>query len=518
VRHLAVPVVAALPVVFVDQYGAEREDAIQGRLGETRHLRKLLAPKTSRSDAPRQLISVRHVTPDDLTQEVLSDARLVVVAGIQQPGESVKLLREYVWQGGQLVIAAGAGFDPVAWNDSAWLDGDGILPLPLAEEAIGETPEVAGERLKPFFLSFESLSGEAHFHLAGVAESELRDLYSEPFFFKAVKVDASAEAVDAWKASEAKRLQDAIAERTASRQQADRQPENKEPSAESREAIVAGEAGQREREPTWLVWSGSEAAGSPLDEPLSDDPALRQRRIETLVQARAPRVLARYELPGRPPFLVSRQIGRGEVMFCSTGLLSSWNTLPKTNAVLIFDRLLRGMTQSTLPRRNFTATEQVALPLPQEEQNLVVTLARPGQQLGDEPLDVGYIGPDQRGVTVSGLLERGVYRVTGFRPSLSSDSQLPADKPVWDVPLVVGGEGAESDLAPLGREQFEAIADSANLRWVAAGEEISLAGTAIRGQSSWWWLILVVLGLLILEMAILAWPTFRPQPLATAGS
>ena len=135
-RFLAVPVVAALPVVFVDQYGPEQEDAIQGRLGETRHLRKLLAPKTSRSDAPRQLISVRHITPDELTQ----DAAGRCPAGRRRrparaAANGARCLRDYVRQGGQLVIAAGADFDPAAWNDAAWLDGAGILPLPLAPRA-----------------------------------------------------------------------------------------------------------------------------------------------------------------------------------------------------------------------------------------------------------------------------------------------------------------------------------------------------------------------------------------------
>ena len=52
-RFLAVPVVAALPVVFVDQYGEELEDPIKNRLGETVHVRAYLAPKFSRADAAR---------------------------------------------------------------------------------------------------------------------------------------------------------------------------------------------------------------------------------------------------------------------------------------------------------------------------------------------------------------------------------------------------------------------------------------------------------------------------------
>jgi len=40
---------------------------------------------------------------------------------------TVPLLRDYVKQGGQLLIAAGAEFNPDAWNAAAWKDGEGIL-------------------------------------------------------------------------------------------------------------------------------------------------------------------------------------------------------------------------------------------------------------------------------------------------------------------------------------------------------------------------------------------------------
>ena len=501
-RFLAVPVVAALPVVFVDQYGPEQEDPIKGRLGETRHLRKLLAPKTSRSDAPRQLVNVRHITQDELTRDVLADARLLVIAGLREPGDMVPLLRDYVGQGGQLVIVAGADFDPVAWNDAAWLGGAGVLPLPLAREALGETPEVAGANLKPFFLSFDSLAGEDYFHLAGVAEPELRDLYAEPFFFKSVQVESSPDVLAAWKQAELKRLEEELTQEAARRQQ------QAAAAGEKGDAAIAQPIPQPDARPNWLAWAAE--AGENIEPVLPEEPAQRQRLLESLVQASAPRVLARYDLPGRPPFLVSRPIGRGEVLFCSTGLLSSWNTLPKTNAVLIFDRILRGLTQGTLPRRNFAATERLALPLPPNEQNLVVTLARPGQKMGDEPLDVGYIGPEQRGVQVQGLFQRGIYRVAGYRPSLSEQAPLTAEKPVWDLPLVVSGAAAESDLTALTRTQFEEAAQAANLRWIGRGEEINLAGTAISGQNSWWWLVLLVLVLLLVEMSVLAWPTFQP--------
>ena len=108
-RFLAAPVVAALPVVFIDQLG-EDENPAQNRLGETRHLRTYLAPVASRNETQRQLIKVRHLTPEQLTQEVIADARVVAVAGVAKLSpEQVKTLHDYVSQGGQLLIGGGSG-------------------------------------------------------------------------------------------------------------------------------------------------------------------------------------------------------------------------------------------------------------------------------------------------------------------------------------------------------------------------------------------------------------------------
>jgi hypothetical protein len=519
-RFLAAPVVAALPVVFVDQYGADGEDPIRNRIGETRPLRRLLAPKTTRSDAPRQLVKVIHITPDELTQDVLSEARLVVIAGIQDPGDSIPLLREYVSQGGQLVIAAGGNFDPDAWNAAGYAGGEGVLPLPLAKDPLGEVPEVAGNNLQVYRLAFESLSGEDYFQLASVPEAELRDLYSEPFFFKAVDADASSETLAAWRTAEAQRLEKdltQIAEITQRRQELTAAEAQGQISETQRQQLRDDEAALRRLRPQWLTWAASSEMLSAADEPLPRDPADRRRQLDTLVQTQSPRVLARFDTDRQPPYLVSRRVGRGEVVFCTSGLASSWSTLPTTNAVVVFDRILRGLTRATLPQRNFPAQERLTLPLPSDEPNLSVTLLRPGQK-ADEPLDVGYIGASsesgaQRGVTIGGLLDRGVYRVAGYRTAMSADPAIAAaaEKPVWEVPLAVGGDPLESDLTPLAREQFDEIAANAHLRWVGPGEDISLAGVAIRGQSSWWWLIVLTLVVLLVEMALLAWPAVRPQ-------
>ena len=77
--------------------------------------------------------------------------------------------------------------------------------------------------------------------------------------------------------------------------------------------------------------------------------------------------------------------------------------------------------------------------------------------------------------------------------------------------MAVNGRAAESELTPLARDEFETRVGSAGLRWVGPDEEISLQGSQIRGQESWWWLILAVLGLLLLEVMMLAAPLWRTQ-------
>lgn len=509
-RFLAVPVVAALPVVFVDQYGAEDEDPIRYRFGETLRLRKLMAPKAVRDDAPRQVVKIRHLRGDELTQETLSDARLVVVAGLPTiEASAVSLLREYVRQGGQLVIAAGGEFNPQAWNDAAWAGGGGILPAPLASEPIGEIPEVAGPRVAPFFLSYESLAAEDYFHLAGLGEQELRDLYAEPFFFKAAQVNMEEETLTAWRSAETKRLTEelSLAEEVELRRR-DLESKSKDGviSAAEQAALKDLEARLHRVRPQWLSWA------EPASEPAAatDVSPDRQRVVARLVNQQEPRVLARFDNSQKSPFLVERQIGLGKVVFASSGISSSWNTLLTTNATVIFDRLLRGMIEQTLPRRNYPARERLMLPLVSDEHDLIVTLQRP-HTVTAEPLDIGYISGEQRGVTIHGLYQRGVYRLAAYRSqTVSLDNAQAADKPLWEVPLAVGGGAEESNLAPLSPQKVDELSQTANLRFVSPGEEISLAGATIRGQNFWWWLALAaVLACLIAEMGILAWPNWR---------
>ncbi len=92
-------------------------------------------------------------------------------------------------------------------------------------------------------------------------------------------------------------------------------------------------------DPQWLLW------------PEQRTDADQDRDVRLLSERTRPQVLAAFN--NQLPFLVERQIGRGQVLFVASGMLSSWNTLPKTNAMLLMDRVLRGMLERTLPVTEF---------------------------------------------------------------------------------------------------------------------------------------------------------------------
>lgn len=496
-RHLVVPVVTSLPVVFVDQFNQETEDVSVNRIGETRHLRKLLAPSFGARQDQSHLIRVRHRTIEQLDRDLLADTRLVVVAGIADPGTKVGLLREYVQQGGQLVIAAGGQFNPAAWTSAAWQEGDGVLPVPLLNQPLGSLPDQAGQQLKPFFLATESLESHPYFRLAGISEDELRDLYSEPFFFQAVIADVSDELIERLRVAEMDRLRTRFPHR-----------EKGQP-ATSDEAAVAAETN-----PPWLLW---ESPTSPLDqEPLPADVDGYQRWLEMTASAGLPRVIARFTDPDHTAYLVERSMGRGHVVFASSGLLSNWNTIAQTNAMVLFDRLLRSMIESTLPQRNFESPQQIGLPLVKNDRDIAVSLTRPGGEQFPQPLDVGFLRRDTLGVTVDHPLQRGLYRVVARKRDEATGRA--ADDADWELAVTVNGPASESDLRPLTQTQQAELAEHPRLTVLSVGEPISLAGAQTSGQDSWWWLIVAVLLLLACEIAMLTWPVLfaRPAPDATS--
>ena len=429
-RCLVVPVVSSLPVVFVDQYGASDEDPRRGRLGETRSVRRLLAPVTTRDATQKQLVRVRHLTIEKLEEDTLQDAGLAVVAGVRGPGDAVPLLRSFVERGGQLVIAAGGDFDPAEWNAAAWLDGAGILPAPLGDTS-GRLPDESG-RLEPRRLAWDSMRDEPLFRVPDVPTEELADLYGAPLFFKTVVTDMAATGADA-----------------------------------------------------------------------ITDPALK------------PRVLAKFD--DGTPFLVTRRIGKGSVAWLASGLTGSWNTLAKTNAMLLCDRLLRGMLADTLPAHTIPSADRFTLPVAAGDRRATLTLTRPDENGGPaglvESLTVEAVGGDAYGATLRDLSNRGIYMVTATKVSEPAsrdadvDGRRAAEELLWRQPLAVNGPARESEPAVFDAKSFAARhAEIDGLRWIGPDEAIEFSGAQVVGHDAWWWMLAASGLCLVGESLLLATP------------
>ncbi len=502
-RNLVAHVVASLPVVFVDQYGEEGESVDENKVGETMTLRKWLAPTTVRGDQSRQLVQIRHRRIQQLDRDLLADARLVVIAGVNDPGTSLPLLREYVEQGGQLVIAAGADFNPDFWNRADELDGARVLPAPLEALPVGELPESATGQLTPVMLSYESMESHYYFRLADTAEDDLRELYSLPFFFRYVEVDASSEAIEEMKQAEVDRLTKQLATGGT-----------RESNGGNGQAPALDAATAAGTPSNWLLWDN----GSPpvMPSQLPDDANAQAALIDELAERSLPRVLARFENERQSPYLVERQIGRGNVLFVASGFRSSWNTLRTTDAMLMFDRILRSMIQSTLPARNFSTEEHIALPLKTTDREVELALYRPGDASEPEVIDTGFIGKEVRGYHVANSAMNGLYRVEELDAAESSSGE---NTVLHATPLAVNCDPEESSLTPLTRDEFEQRTAGSPLRWVGPSDEISLQGAQSRGQDFYWMMLIIAVTLFLLaELGILAWPNIAIRTTANESS
>lgn len=522
-RTMIVPVVAALPVIFVDQYG-ETEDAKRNRLGETRQLRALLAPQTVHGQTQMHLVRVIKRRIDQLDQKELRDARLVVIAGIARPEvDNVKLLRDYVRQGGQLVIAAGAEFDPAAWTEQAWLGGAGILPLPLQPQAFGHTPDEQTTDFKVFSLKVAptDVPSNAYLQLPDTEPQDIADSLREPTFFKAVVPIEDTATVDKLVATETKRIEQErgqLVDINAQIQALSEKELRGQLDANDRAALERAQRKRDEIVPNWLLFD------SGRDREAADIPAAE------LAARSKPKFQLRYD--NQTPFLVERQIGRGRVLLFTSGFLSPWNDLPTKNAVWLVDRVLRSRIEYTLPERNVdTSSKPVVVPINASQRNEQFYLVRPNGK--EQLLEVERIGRDEFGVTVSDFAQRGLYRVAtrklasaGDAPAGKPDGAAPANRaaavkpaPAKELDELIAANGPvdESKLASIeeaavaAKLKPEGQAQPAHFRWVARGEQISLSGAEIWGQDTWWWLILIVLCCLFVELGILAWPSLTQE-------
>jgi hypothetical protein len=234
-------------------------------------------------------------------------------------------------------------------------------------------------------------------------------------------------------------------------------------------------------------------------------PSVRQQQLESLAARTRFRVLAEFD--NGLPFLVERSIGRGRVLLVTSGALPEWNTLAKSYAIAVFDRMLRSMIESTISQHNFPPVEEIAYPVG-DDRDVQFALYRPGRELTAEAVDAGFVGADRRAVTVRNALQRGVYRLAAYAPDDEGSSE-DGPQPKWETRFAVRGVPIESDLTPLTRQQFDERQLGERLSWVGPGETISLAGAQVRGQNWWKYLIVAVLLLLLVELLLLAWPAYR---------
>ncbi len=329
------------------------------------------------------------------------------------------------------------------------------------------------------------------FRLADVSDEELAALYGEPVFFKTAEAELSAEVLAQLQADETRRIAEEQNFLAAADQRA-RHWSELEAKGQLTDAMrherEQDERRRQEIDPHWLAWAERESELGHGESP------------EKRAERERPHLLAAFD--NQIPFIVERAIGQGRVVFMASGMLSPWNTLPKTNAMLMVDRLLRGMLQNTLPTRNLMAVDAFVLPI--TERNASYSVVRPDG--AEQPLSVDALGADLYGVTVRGALDRGVYKVIATKGDGSADaSHAPAK--LWETTFAVNGPGRESEPATLDEPALrQRVGEGLRYRWVGAGDAISVAGAHVSGQTMWKWLLAAVLGALLVEMAILAWP------------
>jgi hypothetical protein len=239
-----------------------------------------------------------------------------------------------------------------------------------------------------------------------------------------------------------------------------------------------------------------------------------ERKPEDLAAESAATVIGRFD--DGTPFLVERSIDRGTVVFCATGLQSSWNTLTRSRAVIVLDRTARSLLGRTLPVRNFDTSAVVLLPLRPQGAGTYLQLVRPGDR--HEALGVDALGDDKYAVVLRNLSERGVYRVVARQAETDAATGQVAEKVVWETPLAVGGPEQESELAALPREEATAAVDAAHVRLLDRDDPISVEGATVGGRNLWKWLLLAVLIGLVGELAAIKFLRPVGAVRGTAGS
>ncbi len=456
-RVCVVPVIARVPIVFIDQYGRD-EDLDRGRLGESFMLRHLLAPTLEEDLEHKSLIDVIHRTIEDFTIEDLQDARCVIISGSVAPNVAdVVTLREYVQQGGQILITAGGLFEATSWTASAWDDGNGFLPIALSPDPVGSLPPANTQQWPTFGLNPETF--EDPIYNLQIPQQEFEDLVSAPVFYKAIATDLSA--LETFDEKELTRVQDLLE--------------------------------TSDQQPRWLNWT------NPLGRHYSEFTP------EQIVARNRPRILGQYD--NKQPFLVERRVGQGHVQILTSGVFPEWNDLSVDTGVLLLDRIVRTSLVRSLPERTMATQREMVIPVSTRHQHADHKLTWPiHSSNGTEAVAVELLGQQKYGVVIRGATDRGFYGLTRI------EEESGADLPV--MLLGFNGDSEESNLTLQDSAELSALVADGNVRWLASGEIISLDGETYLGSGTWRWLMYLLLILLLVEMAVLA---SKRQEESTAG-
>jgi len=482
-RSMIVPVVTRTPVVFIDQHGAnERPD--ENRVGETALVRRWMASRSR-----KRLVEPVLRTINDVTRNDLKDARLVVIGGVTAPTPAaVTMLREYVEQGGNIFIGAGARFDPGQWTTMAWQDGGGILPAPLKDIAIGQVPQSNQRTQVSFGLDKPSIAGEA-LYLDAAPQETLRVLDTVRVF-KAVVADIPA----ARKAIAASQRERIIKRRTRLVEYGDNEKRWAEKERTGR--LTSEESASRDKERAdvaalshnWLAWGN----------PLARDDA--DFLVDDLVNATQPIVLGRYDTGEGEPFVVQRQIGKGRVVMLTSGMWPTWNTIALSDGVLLFDRIVRSLLLRSLPDRTFGPESVIVIPVAPADQTADFTVQTPGQSEG-RLQGVEALGPQSYGLLLRSVDRRGVYQIHRSRRRSKGDAAAPGDEST--MVLAVNGSPAESELTPQLEADLPEKIGKTEVTWTGSDQAIVVAGRTYGGYDLWQILMVLALGCILLEMVFL---------------
>jgi hypothetical protein len=136
-----------------------------------------------------------------------------------------------------------------------------------------------------------------------------------------------------------------------------------------------------------------------------------------------------------------------------------------------------------------------------------LAVTRPSGQR--EPLNLEPIGADVTGVLIRRPVVAGTYIVAAERADEAAPGS--ASAAIDEIPLAVNGAEAESNLITIPVADLQQKLGHEHVRVLTADEPIRVEGGTRRGQDLWKLFAWCVLGSLLLEKLVLAWPMLRQK-------